>query len=77
MGSAVGVLRSYGRVRSDMAEGCPEQLPDREFLRYIWNFEAAQTPRIHDLIAEHGAAVPILELRTRRETTRLIELLQI
>jgi len=71
------VLRSYGRVRSDMAEGCPEQLPDREFLRYIWNFEAAQTPRIHDLIAEHGAAVPIIELRTRRETTRLIELLQI
>ncbi len=38
------VSRFYGSVRPAMAEGCPEPLPDREFLSYIWNFEK-NTPR--------------------------------
>ena len=29
------VYKSYGKVRMDMAEGCPEKLPDREFMSYI------------------------------------------
>lgn len=70
------VLRSYGRVRSDMAEGCPEQLPDREFLSYIWNFEKFDAPRIRRIITEHGAEVPVLELRSRKETARLLRLLE-
>jgi len=40
------VWGSYGQTRIDMAEGCPEQLPDREFLNYIWTFERKQSPRI-------------------------------
>ena len=30
-------LQSYGRVRADMAAGCPEHL-DFEFFAWIWNF---------------------------------------
>jgi adenylate kinase family enzyme len=70
------VLRSYGRVRPDMADGCPEQLPDREFLHYIWNLERVEVPRIRQIIAEHGADVPVLQLKTRRKTARLLELLE-
>lgn len=68
-------LRSHGKVRPDMAEGCPEQLPDRAFLRYIWNFERIDAPRICGIIAAHGPDVPVLELRSRRETARLLRLL--
>lgn len=31
------VSRYYGSVRPTMADGCPEPLPDRQFLSYIWN----------------------------------------
>lgn len=61
------VWRSYGRVRPDMAEGCPEQLPDREFLGWIWTFEKRQGPRIVAGLAEHGPEVPVVMIRTRRD----------
>jgi adenylate kinase family enzyme len=47
------VASSYGRVRSDMAPGCPEQLPDREFLTYIWTFQTRIAPRIEAAIDRH------------------------
>ncbi|MGV3552815.1 AAA family ATPase [Rhizobium sp.] len=69
------VLRSYGTVRPDMAEGCPEQLPDREFLSYIWNFEKRDAPEIVDMIENHGPQVPILQLKSHKEAARLLALL--
>lgn len=66
------IWRSYGRVRPDMAEGCPEQLPDLEFLTWIWTFEARQSPRILAGLAEHGPDTPLVILRTRRETEILM-----
>src|SRR6202521_6363060 len=39
------VLTTYGRVRPDLAPGCPEQL-DWEFLRYVWDFNANSRPTI-------------------------------
>lgn len=60
--SLFGVLRrvagSHGKVRPDMAEGCPEKLPDRAFLRYIWRFETDDAPEIAQEIERHGADVP-------------------
>lgn len=48
------VLASRGRVRPDMAPGCPEQLPDLEFLTYIWTFDTRIAPRIEAAIDRHG-----------------------
>lgn len=48
------VLSSYGSIRPDMAPGCPEQLPDFEFLTYIWNFGTRIAPRIEAAIDQHG-----------------------
>ncbi len=39
------IATSYGRVRPDMAPGCPEQI-DAAFLRYIWTFNDVQRPRV-------------------------------
>ena len=69
------VLRSYGEVRPDMAEGCPEQLPDREFLSYIWNFEKNHAPAVVAMLAQYGPDVPILQLKSHAAASELLALL--
>ncbi|WP_316858265.1 hypothetical protein [uncultured Cohaesibacter sp.] len=39
------ILKTYGRVRKDMAPGCPERL-DWEFIKYVWNFPKTQRPKL-------------------------------
>ena len=38
-------IRFYGRVRPDMAAGCPERF-DWDFMHYIWNFRKQRLPSI-------------------------------
>jgi adenylate kinase family enzyme len=71
-GVARRVLTNYGRVRSDMAEGCPEQLPDLEFLTFIWTFETRVAPRIMSGIDHFGPKVPVVTLTSRREFAALL-----
>jgi adenylate kinase family enzyme len=44
-----GVMRriasSYGQVRPEMAEGCPEKI-DFEFFRYVWTYRRQQRPKL-------------------------------
>jgi len=47
------VATTYGRVRPDLAPGCPERF-DHEFLRFIWNFNSNSRPRIVAMLAAHG-----------------------
>jgi adenylate kinase family enzyme len=68
------VFRTHGRVRPEMAKGCPEQLPDLEFLRYIWNFEKIDVPEIEEMFGLHGAHVPVLVLKSRGEIEQLLAL---
>jgi adenylate kinase family enzyme len=37
------IATSYGRVRPEMAPGCPERI-DFEFFRYIWTYRQRQRP---------------------------------
>jgi adenylate kinase family enzyme len=39
------LAKSYGRVRPELAEGCPERI-DFAFLRYVWTFPEQQRPRL-------------------------------
>ena len=70
-GVARRVATQYGRVRSDMAPGCPEKLPDLEFLRWIWQFERRQAPRLVAAVDRIAPDLPVLVLRTRRDGARL------
>lgn len=72
MGIARRVFSNYGSVRIDMAAGCPEQLPDREFLSYIWTFEKRVAPRIIAGLDRHGPSVPVVILPTRKSTEALL-----
>jgi adenylate kinase family enzyme len=68
------VSRFYGSVRPAMAEGCPEPLPDREFLSYIWNFEKKYAPLFVKQIERYGPDVPVAVLNSHREMDRLLQL---
>ena len=46
------VVTSYGRVRPDMPEGCPERV-DWDFLVWIWNFNKNKRERYHTLLSSH------------------------
>ena len=44
------IARSYGRVRPEMGEGCPEKI-DFEFFRYVWSYRRLQRPKLLDYFA--------------------------
>ena len=66
--------RYVGRHRPEMADGCVEQWPDREFLSYIWNFERKFAPRIIEEIEKHGPNVPVVTLKSHGEMAQLLDL---
>lgn len=72
-GVAKRVKRYLGTVRPEMAEGCPEKLPDREFLSYIWNFEKKSAPDFYRNIGLYGRSVPIIILKTHKEMALLLK----
>lgn len=60
------IAANYGRVRPDMAPGCPEQLPDLEFLTYIWTFQQRIAPRIEAAVVRYGMQRRTLRLTSDR-----------
>ena len=57
------VAGTYGRVRPDMGEGCPERF-DLDFLRYIATFNRARRPRIAAQMAQHGGHLAPVVIRS-------------
>lgn len=39
------IATTYGRVRPEMAVGCPERI-DVEFFRYVWTYRRVQRPKL-------------------------------
>ena len=59
------VLTTYGTVRPDMPEGCPERF-DWEFIKWVWNFNRNNREKIRaQLDALPGEKVTVL--KNRRE----------
>jgi adenylate kinase family enzyme len=67
-------LQTRGKTRIEMAPGCVEQWPDREFLSYIWNFERKHGPIFMRNFDLYGPQVPVLVLKSRREVSQLLDL---
>jgi adenylate kinase family enzyme len=65
----------FGKTRPDMAPGCLERVPDREFLTYIWTFEERFAPLVVAGLDKHGPEVPVFQLKSRRDVNRLLDLL--
>lgn len=67
------VATNIGRVRPDMAPGCPEQLPDWEFITYIWTFKTRIAPRIEAAIDRHDMRARTVRLGSDRAARDWLE----
>ncbi|TRB25633.1 AAA family ATPase [Rhizobium rhizogenes] len=73
-GAPSRAVRWLGRSRPDMAPGCRERI-DREFLRYIWDWERKFAPKVLAGLAQHGPDIPVFQLKSRGEMRQLLDLL--
>jgi adenylate kinase family enzyme len=66
------IATTYGRVREDLAPGCPEKI-DWEFLRYIWDFPGKERSQVVAMLAEHGRHLQPVVFRRDREVARFLD----
>ena len=70
----LGVLKriftTYGTVRPDMGEGCPERI-DWEFLKWVWNFNGEKRERNYRLLNETDGIEKIV-LKNRRAVRKFL-----
>ena len=64
------VLTTYGTVRPDMGEGCPERI-DFAFLKWVWNYNRDKRERNYRLLNEATHAQAIV-LKNRRMVKRFL-----
>ena len=64
-------LTSYGKVRPDMGEGCPERV-DLEFMKWVWNFNKNKRERNYKLLEEAKHA-KVIVLKNRRAVKRFLK----
>lgn len=64
LGVVKRVLTTYGTVRPDMGEGCPERV-DLDFLKWVWGYNKNKRERNYRLLNEATHAETIV-LKNRR-----------
>ena len=64
------VITTYGKVRPDMGEGCPERF-GWDFLKWVWNFNKKKREKNYRLLNETKHAETIV-LKNRRMVKRFL-----
>ena len=64
------VLKNYGRVRPDLAPGCPEKF-DFDFLRFVWRIPKDSRPRTIERLIEFNVPPKLLRLTSPREVKEM------
>jgi adenylate kinase family enzyme len=70
MGVLKRVVTTYGTVRPDMGEGCPERI-DWDFLRWIWNFNKDKRERYYHMLNE-TEGIETIVLKNRRAVKKFL-----
>lgn len=65
------ILTTYGTVRPDMGEGCPERF-DMEFLRWVWHYNRNKRQRNYDLL-DQAPDVQKIILKNRRGVKKFLQ----
>lgn len=65
-------IRHLGRSRPDLNPGCREQLPDLEFLDWIWNYNRTRLPGILDDLERVTNEKNVVILRSRGDVARFL-----
>ena len=71
LGVAKRILTTYGKVRPDMGEGCPERV-DLEFLKWVWTFNKNKRQRYYGLFREASHA-QVMIFKNRRQTKQYLK----
>ncbi len=69
-GIAKRILMTYGTVRPDMAEGCPEKI-DFEFFQWVWSYNKRWREKNYKLLNECTHAQTIV-LKNRRMVKKFL-----
>jgi adenylate kinase family enzyme len=72
-GVAKRILTTYGKVRPDMGEGCPERI-DWEFLKWVWNFNKNKREKYYRLLNETEGIEKIV-LKNRRAVRKFLKMI--
>lgn len=70
------IVRSYGQVRPDMAEGCPERF-DWAFLKWVWGFHAKYDPLAIAAIQHHLLDERTIKLTSDAAAARFLKALDV
>ena len=65
------ILTTYGKVRPDMGDGCPERF-DLAFLQWVWNFNKNKREKNYRLLNEAEGKETIV-LKNRRAVKKFLE----
>ena len=65
------IITTYGTVRPDMGDGCPERF-DLNFLRWVWNYNRDKRQRNYRLLNEAAHAEKIV-LKNRRMVKQFLK----
>lgn len=65
-------LQYHGTTRADMAPGCRERLPGRDFLGWILTYRRRRRPRIQQQLAQLPRRVCVHVLRSPRQVRRFV-----
>ena len=71
MGVIKRIITTFGKVRPDMGEGCPERF-DLEFLQWVWNYNKDRRKWNYQLLEEATHAEKIV-LKNRRMVKRFLK----
>ena len=71
MGVAKRILTTYGKVRVDMGEGCPERF-DLDFLKWVWNFNKNKREKNYRLLNE-SEGIETIVLKNRRAVKKFLK----
>jgi adenylate kinase family enzyme len=61
-----------GKVRPDMAAGCPERL-NWKFIKYVWNFSKLHRAKILDKVEQYRGCKQIIILQNPRQVLNLLQ----
>jgi adenylate kinase family enzyme len=73
LGVCKRLLTTYGTVRPDMADGCPERF-DLDFLKWVWNFNKNKRESYYRMLNE-AEGIETIVLKNRRMVKRFLKTL--
>jgi adenylate kinase family enzyme len=63
---------NYGKEGFASPAGCPERLPDREFMHYVWTFNRVHQPVVLSLLATYKSTKKIFIIQDESAVQQII-----